>query len=385
MMEDVISFEDILAKLKLKKVKIISIVLAVVVLVGLYTLIMPQTYMAYASLMPPSNDSGGGGLSSFLQNVGGIIDLGGGQTDSKSKLMQSILKSRSVSEKIYKQLDLGHDKAFKGMTKQAILTTIPQMINVEVEKSGVIAISGFATTGYLPNDSEKKSAAKLSADITNVSIKALNEILIEKSNSSAKSSRIYIEGEIKKYEAQLDSVSLLLQNFQTTNKVLALEEQTEAIVSSAIEINTLLNQKKTQLNLAKIQYSDNSPQVTTLEKEVEFLKQQSLEVQNGTSGDAFAISLNEVPKLTKDYLELFRDKKVIVSVLSYLETQKHQEAIQEEKDTPVVEVLDDAIVPNKRYTPQRAKIVFITAFISTIMVLVIFSYLSYREIRKEMA
>lgn len=383
-MEDNISFEDIIARLKKMKVKIITIILSIVVIVSLYTLIMPQTFTAYASLMPPSKDSGGG-LSSFLQNVGGIIDLGGGQSGSKSKLMKSIIKSRSVAEKVYEYLDIKNIKGFERLNKQEILNIIPSMIDVEVEKSGVISISGSAATGYLPDESEKKAIAKLATDITNLAIKALNNVLIEKSNSSAKSSRIYIEGEIKKYEAKLDSVSLALQDFQTKNKVLALEEQTEAIVSSAIKINSLLNQKRTELNLAKLQYSESSPQVTTLEKEVEFLKQQSQEIQDGNSDDAFAIPLSQVPKLTKDYLELYRDKKVIVSVLSYLETQRHQEAIQEEKDTPIVEVLDNAIVPFKRSAPKRASIVFITLFVSTIIVLIIFSYISYREIRKEIA
>lgn len=383
-MQDSISFEDITKKIKQKKFKIITIIFSIVVIVGIYTLIAPQTYMSYASLMPPEQKSGGG-LSSFLQNVGGIIDLGDSQSDAKSKLMQTILGSRSVSEIIYEKLDLQNHVFFKKMKKQDILNIVPNLIGVDIEKSGVIIINGTATTGYLPSDKEKKIAAQLSADVANTAIVALNKILIEKSNSSAKSSRIYIEGEIKKYQIQLDSVALALEVFQTKNKVLALEEQTQAIVTSAIEVNSMLNKKKTQLYLAKIQYSPNSPQVTSLESEVEFLEKQSLELQNGDSQDAFAIPLSQVPKLTKEYLELFRNKKVLINVLSYLETQKHQEAIQEEKDTPIVEVLDGAIVPDKRYAPKRANIVFITTFVSTIVVLSLFFYISYREIRKEMA
>lgn len=382
-MQDSISFEDIIEKLKTKKFKIISFILSIVIIVSIYTLIMPQTFMGYASLMPPEQQSAGGGLSSFLQNVGGIIDIGGSQSDSKSKLMKSILASRSVSEFIYSDLDLKNHIFFKKLKKQEILDLIPDMLDVDIEKSGVIVINGFATTGYLASEKEKKVAAKLSSDITNGAIKALNNILVKKNNSSAKNSRIYIEGEIKKYEAQLDSVSLVLQDFQTKNKVLALEEQTQAIVSSAIEVNSMLNKKKTQLYLAKIQYSSNSPQVDALEKEVEFLEKQSIELQNGDSEDAFAIPLNQVPKLTKVYLELFRNKKVLINVLSFLETQKHQEAIQEEKDIPIVEVLDGSIVPEKRYAPKRMTIIFITTFVSTIMVLIVFFYISFREIRKE--
>ena len=72
-----------------------------------------------------------------------------------------------------------------------------------------------------------------------------------------------------------------------------------------------------------------------------------------------------------------------MNVLTYLETQKHQEAIQEEKDIPVVQVLDTAIEPRFKYSPSRGKILFISTFISTVIVLLIFMIVSYYEIRKE--
>lgn len=382
-MQDTISFEEILEKIKSKKMKMLYTVITILVVVAVYSLIMPQTFIATSSIMPPEQSSGGG-LSSFLQNVGGMIDLGGGKSDSKSKLMKSILASRSVAEKVYNKLELGDNPNFKGISKNTILKQIPEMISTEIDKSGVIYITGFAGTGYLSSEEEQNGAAELSAKLANSAISSLNEILVEKSNSSAKNSRIYIENEIVKYKSKLDSVSLELEKFQTENKVLALEEQTQAIVTQAIELNSELNIKKTKLNLAKIQFSSNSPQVQTLQEEVNYLKQQSLDLQRGESDDEFAIPLSKVPSLTREYLELFRDKKIVTGVISYLETQKHQEAIQEEKAIPIVEVLDDAITPDKRFAPKRSTILVVTAFVSTIVVFLIFFFISYREIKNEM-
>ena len=206
--------------------------------------------------------------------------------------------------------------------------------------------------------------------------------MVEKNSSTARNSKLYVENEIKKYKKELDSVSTQLEQFQSDNKVLALEEQTTAIVSQVIELNSLLTETKTKLNLAKLEYSENSPQVAALESQVEFLQKQSNQLQAGND-DEFSISLNKVPKLSREYLELFRDKKIIMNVLTYLETQKHQEAIQEEKDIPVMQVLDTAIEPRFKYSPSRGKILFISTFISTVIVLLIFMIVSYYEIRKE--
>ncbi|PKL79890.1 MAG: hypothetical protein CVV25_06325 [Ignavibacteriae bacterium HGW-Ignavibacteriae-4] len=382
-MQDSITFENILDKLKKSKIKIALSIATIVAIVMGYTFIMPYTYMANSSIMPPEKTSGGS-LNSFLQNVSGMIDLsGGGQVDSRSKLMKSILSSRSVAEKIYNKLELKDNVLFKKFEKQDIIGYIPSLFEVEVEKSGIIILSGYIPTGYLPNDKEKAAAAELSYKLTNVAIDALNEVLIEKNSSTAKNSRMYVENEIRKYKIQLDSVSTELENFQSTNKVLALEEQTTAIVSQVIELNSLLTETKTKLNLAKIQYAENSPQITALQSQVDFLQRQSNELQAGNE-DEFSISLNRVPNLTRKYLELFRDKTILMNVLTYLETQKHQEAIQEEKDIPVVQVLDTAIEPKSKYSPSRGKIFFISIFISTVVILLLFLVLSYLEIRKEL-
>ncbi|MEZ4724631.1 MAG: Wzz/FepE/Etk N-terminal domain-containing protein [Candidatus Kapaibacterium sp.] len=382
-MAETITFESILNRLKKKKSRIAISIVSIVALVMAFTFIMPYTYMANSSIMPPEKTSGGS-LNSFLQNVSGMIDLaGGGQADSRSKLMKSILSSRSVAEKVYDKLDLKNNILFKEYKKQDVIAYIPTLFEVEVEKSGIIMLNGLVPTGYLPNDNEKKAASELSYKITNVAIDALNEVLVEKNSSTARNSKLYVENEIKKYKKELDSVSTQLEQFQSDNKVLALEEQTTAIVSQVIELNSLLTETKTKLNLAKLEYSENSPQVAALESQVEFLQKQSNQLQAGND-DEFSISLNKVPKLSREYMELFRDKKIIMNVLTYLETQKHQEAIQEEKDIPVVQVLDTAIEPRFKYSPSRGKILFISTFISTVIVLLIFMIVSYYEIRKEM-
>ncbi len=382
-MQDTITFESILVKLKKSKAKIALSIFSIVALVMVYAFIMPHTYKANSSVMPPEKSSGGS-LNSFLQNVGGMIDLGGGgQADSKSKLMKSILASRSVAEKIYDKLELKDNILFKEFKKQDAIGFIPTLFEVEIEKSGIIVVSGVMSTGYLPNEKEKKAASEMSYKLTNVAIDALNEVMIEKSSSTARNSRMYVENEIRKYKIQLDSVSTELEKFQNENKVLALEEQTTAIVSQVMEINSLLTETKIKLNLAKIQYAENSPQISSLQSQVDFLQRQSNELQAGND-DEFSISLNSVPNLTRKYLELFRDKTIFMSVLTYLETQKHQEAIQEEKDIPVVQVLDTAIEPSKRFSPSRAKILFISLFVTTVIVLLVFLVLSYFDIRKEL-
>ena len=55
----------------------------------------------------------------------------------------------------------------------------------------------------------------------------------------------------------------------------------------------------------------------------------------------------------------------------FLETQKHQEAIQEKRDVPIVQVLNSAVPPPVKYAPKRKTMLIITFFLSAFIALVI--------------
>ena len=92
-------------KLKLKSLILIIVLLDVILLA--YTFIMPQLFTSELSIMPPKNSSSGGGLSSFLQNLGGgALSIGGIGEADQSKLFGDILKSKTVTKQIVEKLQL---------------------------------------------------------------------------------------------------------------------------------------------------------------------------------------------------------------------------------------------------------------------------------------
>ncbi|MFW5663382.1 MAG: GNVR domain-containing protein [Bacteroidota bacterium] len=149
--------------------------------------------------------------------------------------------------------------------------------------------------------------------------------------------------------------------------MLALDEQTQAVVTQAVSIGTELAEAETELNLARLDYAPNSAYLRALEKRADLLRNQYARIQEGglTSDEGFAIALSDVPRIAREYATLMRERKIIEQVIMYLETQRHQEAIQEEKDVPIVEVLDKAIPPDFRSAPNR-KLMVILTFILTL-------------------
>lgn len=337
------------------------------VLVMVYSFIMPQEYQSSASILPPKGDSGGGGLSNFLNSFGGgNVVLGNLNESNQSRVFSDILASRSVAVIIDEKLNLSEKPEFSELEdKEALYEMIRDMLEIDVERSGVLLVSATTSTPYFSGSEDKNKAARLSAEIANAAVFALDQVVRRSNISSAKQSRIYIEGEINNYKSKLDSVERDLEKFQKENNVLSMEDQIKAIVTQAIDIGTELIKAETELNLAKIEFGSNTSKVSVLQEQVDFLRDQSYKIQSGgLNADAFSIPLKDVPEISRKYAYLYREQQVLEQVILYLETQRHQEAIQEERDIPIVEILDEAVKPSQRYAPSR-KFMFLLSLILT--------------------
>lgn len=375
--EKVITLKNIYEVFKLKYKFILIFSFSLFVLAILSTFILPYRYQTYATLLP-QQESSSGGMSGLLQSLGGLgaglgLDIGGGKSSSQNKVFAEILSSRTNSKYIIEKLRLDTISAYKQMTNEDRISFVMSTMSVVVEKSGMVVITTTIPTNYLPNKENEKFYAKLSAIITNTALEGLDYHVRTKSTSSARKSKEYIETEIVKYKIKLDSINQQYMEFQNNNKVLDLEEQGKAIVQQAIEVGTELSKAQTELEMVKFQRNANTETVRTLQMQVETLKNRYMAIQRGglTGDDDFAISLNKIPELTRQYTSIYRDKKILEQVVIYLETQRFQEALQAEKDLPVVEPLDKAIIPERRFSPNRGLVAFVSLFCGFVISLVI--------------
>lgn len=375
--EKVITLKNIYEVFKLKYKFILIFSFSLFVLAILSTFILPYRYQTHATLLP-QQESSSGGMSGLLQSLGGLgaglgLDIGGGKSSSQNKVFAEILSSRTNSKYIIDKLRLDTISAYKQMTNEDRISFVMSTMSVVVEKSGMVVITTTIPTNYLPNKENEKFYAKLSAIITNTALEGLDYHVRTKSTSSARKSKEYIETEIVKYKIKLDSINQQYMEFQNNNKVLDLEEQGKAIVQQAIEVGTELSKAQTELEMVKFQRNANTETVRTLQMQVETLKNRYMAIQRGglTGDDDFAISLNKIPELTRQYTSIYRDKKILEQVVIYLETQRFQEALQAEKDLPVVEPLDKAIIPERRFSPNRGLVAFVSLFCGFVISLVI--------------
>ncbi|MBK9250008.1 MAG: hypothetical protein IPM69_18360 [Ignavibacteria bacterium] len=364
--DNVITISQVVQVFKSQKWMIIGIVLFAEILIMIYSLIMPQTFTAVTSLMPPEQRSSGGGLAALLQSAAPGISLGG--MDSKtSALSTDVIQSNALSERIVTYLRLHEHPKFKGLDTATIVEIVKNSFFVDNKlRSGVTYIEYSTTTNYFAATEETVQAATLSSDIANASTICLDQMLRDKNVSTARKTREFIERLLIKNKHKLDSLQSEFEQFQTDNKVFTIDEQTRAIVTSAVGVGAELAKAQIELSAVQQEYQSSSPMVDAYKQKVNELQAQYDRVQSGglTNSDKFSIPLQKVPVLARRYLNLMRDMKISEQINAYLESQRMQEAIQEARDVPVIQVLDKAVVPKHRSSPKRSIMVLLTGVLS---------------------
>jgi uncharacterized protein involved in exopolysaccharide biosynthesis len=363
------SVKAVIEIIKLHRKSLAIFISVFMALLIIYSLIMPQTYVSSATMLPPDERDGGSGLSGFLSSMaGGGISIGDLGKSNEVKIYADILKSRSVAQYIQDELHLKEKMDLEVLSDAQFLKLIQDIIQVEIEKSGLIIVSAGIETPYFPGNKDKQKSAKIASEIANHAIEGLDHVLRNKNVSIAKKTRQYIQNELIKYKSRLDSVETEMEDFQRENKVLAIDEQTVAIVEQAIQVGNDLAIARINYNLAQQEMEPGSPKLVNLRNKVNYLEKQYKQIQSGgISTDEFSIPLGEIPTLARKYADLMREREILEQVILYLETQRHQEAIQEEKDVPVVEVLDEARPPEQRSSPRRSVMVILGLVIISIV------------------
>ncbi|MCX8054261.1 MAG: Wzz/FepE/Etk N-terminal domain-containing protein [Ignavibacteria bacterium] len=368
-----------------KRIWIIVAIACVVTFI--FSLIMPHTYRTYTTVMPPKQGENTG-LSGILQNFAGGLPSGlsiPGSSNNQSLVLADILRSRAITEHLIKELHLKKYPQYNGMTHNELIEYLQENFKVDVEKTGLIVFQTSAKTCFFPSSREKQETKQLAKNLADEAVKGLDIIVRSKNTSAAKKSRMYIEKELAKYRGKSDSIDNILENFQRTNRVLKIDDQTQALVKQAIEVGLQLAKAEMELNVAKNELSKDNPYLIQQQNIVNQLRKQYNAVQSGglTGSDGFSIPFDKIPSLAREYANLYRDKKIVEQIIMYLETQRHQEAIQENRDVPTVEVLDKAYIPDYQSSPNKKLMVLLSFVLSFMLALMYFTLKEFRNFYKK--
>ena len=343
---------------------------AVCIIVAIISLVLPPWYTARTTILPPEKEGSLLSLSSSL--LGGLIpspEMSLPFMATPSDILATILKSRTVGEKIIEKEDL--KKIYKAKTSDDALKELKSHLKIVVGSEGVISLEF--------EDKDRLRASR----VANLFVEELDEINRKTNASQAKSTRVFIEERLAQTQKDLTLTEEDLKSFKEKNKAIALDEQIKSIIQGAADLKAQLVLGEIQLNVLKRNMSDSHPQVQQLRSKINEIKKQLdlLELGNSKTikgeGKALDVPFSDVPSLSLELARLTREVKIQEAVFELLTQQYEQAKIQEAKDTPTVQVLDKASPPEKRSKPKRAALVGMAAVASLFLSLIFVFGLEY--------
>jgi uncharacterized protein involved in exopolysaccharide biosynthesis len=328
------------------------------VLSGAIAFLIPKRYESVARLMPPEQPSSGAAMLAALagHSVGGLSGLGslagllgGGRTSTA--LFIDLLHSRTVADHVIDRFNLQH--VYK---KRYRIDTVKYLAHhttvVDDKKSGVITITF--------NDTDPRRAQA----ITQAYLDELNRMLTLANTSSARREREFIEKRLVSVQAELHSAEKALGQFSSSNVTLDIKEQTHAMVDAAARLQGELIVGQSELDSLQQIYGDGNVRVRAARARIGVLKSELAKMSGSASSDdsdksssgesnELYPSLRQIPRLAVPYADLYRRVRIEETVFELLSQQYEIAHIEEAKDTPVVSVIDQPLVAEKKSFPPR--------------------------------
>lgn len=331
--------------------QIAASVAVVTVLALVLSLLLPQWFRGTATVLPPKQpDLFGalGSVSSALRSLPGAVRLGTQRPAGYNYL--AILNSRTAMEEVVRRYDLVTVYDVADSSLELAVKELRSNVSFEETSNDEIVIS------VLDRDPRR------AADMANTLVDLLNEISIRMGTTEARNNRAFIELRVTSARAQLAEAEEELRRYQERSGLIITPEHS-ASLSAIGSLYAARTKKEVELAILLRQVTEENPRARQLRSEVAEL----------------ARRIDAIPAAGMTSLRLYREVVIQQKILEFLVPLEEQARIDEQKDIPVVLVLDRAVPPEKKDRPKRVLIVLTAALLSTLSgVLAVLGVHAYR-------
>jgi uncharacterized protein involved in exopolysaccharide biosynthesis len=190
--------------------------------------------------------------------------------------------------------------------------------------------------GLLETKVEDKDPG-MATKLANAYIEELDRVFRSTRSSAGKRERVFLENRLLEAEAELDSAEAALAEVQVEKGVTALSRD---LSEAALAAGELLGRQ-----LALRVQIDMLDKIGAEESQM----RKALAVQLG----AVEAEASRLPFLGQDVAQKLRDLRIVEILYETLHQQLEAARIEEVRDTPAVEVLDTAEMPDRHVRPRR--------------------------------
>jgi tyrosine-protein kinase Etk/Wzc len=289
------------------------------------SLLLPKWYTARAVLLPPTSDDIASALAEMAPRGLGAIGIPGAPT--LADVFVAVLKSRSVADRIVERFGLV--KRYDVPDREKAVLQLEDHVTFRVGDEGTIAI--------LVEDRDPKTAAAMA----NAYVEELDRFNRQTRTTSASRTRTFIESRLQLAQRDLAGAEDRLRDYQQRRNLPAMSPAARGEAEIGANLMAQKIALEVRLQILRESLSETSEEVRRARQELAAIERQ----------------VGVLPRAGVEVMRLWREVKVQEQVFELLTAQLVEARIRETRDSPTVQVLDQAVPPLHKSRPKRAVIV----------------------------
>ena len=315
---------------------------------------LPKRYQGHAVIMTPQQvpslstmveAEGLGGMGSLAQAASGGLGL-----KDPNLVFIGMLQSRTIADTLIDQFHLMAVYQASDMT--GARKTLDGRTDIKAEKSNLVSIT--------VSDSDPKRAA----DLANAYVDQLRKLTSEMSSREDDRQRAYFEDQLAKQREALIRSELSLLEVQRERGVVQPEGQAAAMLGEMAGLRAEIAAQQVQVQSLRSFSTEKNSDVQLAENQLQTLQHEASKLsQHGSSADYGDLGLKDVPGAGLDYLRAEREVASQTSLYSALLKQYEAVRLDEANEAYSIEVVDQALVPDRRSFPKRGILMMIATLL----------------------
>ncbi|MGF1669676.1 MAG: Wzz/FepE/Etk N-terminal domain-containing protein [Balneolaceae bacterium] len=338
--------------------KIIALIaFTVAVITAIVTLFIPNQYKATANLLP--NQKTNVGFNLFSEGTG-LSSLAGsilGQRADETNRYYTLLNSYTTKKRVVNEFNL-IDVYETSDSKYPLIDAM----NILENRTRFNAHQ----TGNFTIEVWDRDPARAKA-LTDFYVVLLNQLNTEISTREAYAFREFTESRYHATISQIEKIRTDLEKFQKKYGVFQLEDQVIQYFNLIGTITAKQIEAEIRLDYLSKTVLPNNQQYLQTKSELESINTRLASIYQDESNENFILNFSNLSEIGLTYAELVKKLEIQSEVLKFIVPLLEQAKMEEAKALPIVTILDEPVIPEKKDFPPRTIIVILAGFTSIIL------------------
>jgi uncharacterized protein involved in exopolysaccharide biosynthesis len=313
------------------------------------TFIIPPTYTATTRFMPPQQQQGG--VSAMLAGLGAgagsLLSAAGGIKNPADQFI-GFLKSRSVQDALIDRFKLA--ERFEVQFKTDARKILDDRLSIANSKDGMISI-----------DIKDKDPA-FAALLANAHVDELSKLLSRLAITEAQQRRVFFEKQLLNAKDNLVKSEQALKSSGLNSS--ALKANPSAAVEGLAKLKATITAQEIKVASMRGYLNETAPEIKQALTELSAMRSQ---MEKSEKNDANTVATT--PDGDSDYISKFRDFKYHETLFELFARQYEMARVDESKEGTLIQVVDIAVVPERKSGPKTAQTVILSVLIAGVFLL----------------